>query len=207
MATEFSSIPVSALGVQELYELLSGAIQPRPVALVSTADETGRPNVAPFSFFNVMGVNPPCVVFGPSADGNGNDKATLRYIEATGEFVINLVSREMADGMAVAGMTSGEKWELAGLASTASSVVRPPRLVASPLQLECRLTQVVRMGATAFATRVVIGEIVHVHVVRSALLDPASIQPIARLGGAGYLDLGALEIFEVDGSKPAAKTS
>lgn len=197
----------SELGVQGLYEFLVGTVQPRPIALVSSESSDREPNLAPFSFFMVGGVNPPSLVFCPSANGRGEDKTTLRNIESTGEYVVNWVARDIAHQVGQAGTSQAGKWELTGLTPVASEQVRPARVGESLIQAECRLHQVVRHGAGPFASIYVIGEIVRLHVEPEILRAPGLFQPIVRMGGPQYLDLDGFEIFELEAAKPTPQTS
>src|SRR5271168_3804306 len=136
---------------RQVYKLMTGIIVPRPIALVSTMDRAGIRNLAPFSFFNGVGSVPPTVLFCPSvrgASGLAHDirKDTLRNVEETGEFVVNIVSDAIASQ---ANATSAEvppevdEFELSGLTPIASEAVRPPRVAESPAQMECKLMQVI----------------------------------------------------------------
>jgi flavin reductase (DIM6/NTAB) family NADH-FMN oxidoreductase RutF len=181
--------------VSEMYKLMVGLIVPRPVALVSTIDSDGVHNVAPFSFFNGIGSNPPTVLFctalrSASADRADNRKDTLRNVEQTGEFVINIVSSEIA---AATNATAAEvapevdEFELAGLTAIPSEVVRAPRVAESPAQLECKLLQIVFTGEASGAGVVIIGEIVRFHVqadlVDNFRIDPEKLDAVGRMAG------------------------
>jgi flavin reductase (DIM6/NTAB) family NADH-FMN oxidoreductase RutF len=181
--------------VSEIYKLMVGLIVPRPVALVSTVDRDGVPNVAPFSFFNGVGSNPPTVLFCPSLHSTSSDrlddrKDTLRNVEQTGEFVINIVSSAIA---AEANLTAADvspeidEFQLAGLTAIPSEVVRPPRVAESPAQMECTLLQIVFTGQGPGAGVVVLGEIVRLHI-RTDLeenfrIDPAKLDAVGRMAG------------------------
>ena len=135
--------------VLEVYRALIEVVTPRPIAWVTTVDRQGRVNLAPFSFFNAFGANPPVVVFSPTLRRDGSKKDTLLNVEATGEFVLNAAVAPLAEAV---NRTSAElphgqsEAELAGLALVASERVAPPRVAASPAHLECRLLQVVPVG-------------------------------------------------------------
>jgi flavin reductase (DIM6/NTAB) family NADH-FMN oxidoreductase RutF len=132
--------------VHEIYKLIVGLIVPRPVALVSTIDRDGVPNVAPFSFFSGVGSNPPTVLFCPSLRSSGDHrKDTLRNVEQTGEFVINIVSDSIAAAANATAADVGpevDEFELAGLTALPSESVRPPRVAESPAQMECKLPSI-----------------------------------------------------------------
>lgn len=188
-------ISPSTLPWQSLYKLMIGSIVPRAIGWVSTVDEAGEPNLAPFSFFTAAGANPPHVLFCPmirSTDGQSKD--TLHNVRATGEFVVNIVTEALGPAM---NLTSTEfpaevnEFAAAGLTPVPSVIVRPPRVGESPIHYECRLTQIIDLGHEAGAASVVIGQVVHLHVDDTLLIDGdkidiAQLQPIGRLAGNGY---------------------
>jgi len=183
---------------RQVYKLMTGIIVPRPVALVSTLDRNGVPNLAPFSFFTGVGSNPPTVLFcpvvrTPSAASEGEPdlrKDTLRNVEETGEFVVNVVS----DAIAAAANASAaevppevDEFVLSGLTPQPSQLVRPPRVAESPAQMECKLLQVIYTGHAPGAGVIVLGEIVRFHL-RSSLVedfrvDPAGLDAVGRMAG------------------------
>ncbi|MDE3187890.1 MAG: flavin reductase family protein [Acidobacteriota bacterium] len=180
---------------RQVYKLMTGIIVPRPVALVSTVDAEGVANLAPFSFFSGVGSAPPTVLFCPalrSARGDRPEqrKDTLRNVEETGEFVVNVVSEAMA---AAANATAAEvapevdEFELAGLTALASEAVRPPRVAESPAQMECRLLQVIYTSQAAGSGVIVLGEVVRFHVredlVDDFRVDPAGLDAVGRMAG------------------------
>jgi flavin reductase (DIM6/NTAB) family NADH-FMN oxidoreductase RutF len=192
------SVAPGDVSVPKLYELMVSAVQPRPIALVTTIAPSGLVNIAPFSFFMLGGVNPVSLMFCPSAKGDGTDKATLANIETSREFVVNIADRAMADGVGRAGATSGgEKVTETGFSLAESSIVKPPRVAESPVQFECQLHSVIRHGQGPFASIYVIGEVVMIHALPSVFENPAVLNPIGRLGGPKYLDLNGPEIFEL----------
>jgi flavin reductase (DIM6/NTAB) family NADH-FMN oxidoreductase RutF len=180
---------------QSLYKIMIGSIVPRPIGWISSVDEQGRHNLAPFSFFNAICPNPPSVLFCPLVRAtDGNRKDTLNNVRSTGEFVVNIVSEFLAEQM---NLTAGEypadvdEFELAHLTPTPSVKVRPPRVAESLIQYECTLTQIVDLGDHAGAGSVVIGRIVYVHLhdevmIGTDKIDIAKLQPIGRLAGNSY---------------------
>jgi len=171
---------------EEAYTILAGLVVPRPIALVTTVDGEGRVNAAPFSFFNVMGCDPPVVVLAPGDRAPGVPKDTARNIRLTGEFVVHMVDEPLAAAMnaCAASLPPGQS-EIAAaeLETVASRVVRPPRLVAAPAALECREWSTLEFGGN----RLIIGRVLHVHV-RDGLMDvetlamhPGKYQPIGRM--------------------------
>jgi flavin reductase (DIM6/NTAB) family NADH-FMN oxidoreductase RutF len=189
------SIHPSEHRVSEIYKLMTGLIVPRPVALVSTVDQDGVPNVAPFSFFSGVGSNPPTVLFCPalrSNDGSRPDdrKDTLRNVEQTREFVVNIVSSAIADASNLAAAEVGpevDEFQLAGLTPVPSEVVRAPRVAESPAQFECKLLEIVFTGKGSGAGVIVLGEIVCIHVARELedhfRIDPEKLDAVGRMAG------------------------
>src|SRR5271154_6951857 len=151
------------------YTLLASLVTPRPIALVTTLSADGHVNAAPFSFFNLLGANPPICAFAPGDRENGTPKDTALNIRATHEFVVNLVDESIAEAMnqCAASLPFGEN-ELthAGLTAAPSSVVKPPRIVEAPASLECVEWGTLQIGGN----RMVIGLIKRLHV-RDELFD------------------------------------
>ncbi len=151
------------------YPILASLVVPRPIALVTTVSPDGKINAAPFSFFNVLGVDPPILTVAPGDRTDGTPKDTARNIRLTHEFVVNLVDEALAEAMnkCAASLPYGED-ELchAGLRASASSVVKPPRIAESPASLECKEWGTLQIGDN----RVVIGLIKRVHL-RDELFD------------------------------------
>ena len=183
-------IDVATTPVVEVYHALTGIVTPRPIAWVTTVDVAGRVNLAPFSFFNAFGSNPPVVVFSPTNRRDGSKKDTLLNVEATGEFVVHAAVASLAE---VVNATSKElppgesEVELVGLHTTPSVKVRPPRLVEAPVAMECRVRQVIPVGSGAMAANLVIGEVLVMHVDDAVLdangrVDPRKLKTVARLG-------------------------
>jgi flavin reductase (DIM6/NTAB) family NADH-FMN oxidoreductase RutF len=180
---------------RQIYKLMVGIIVPRPIALVATVDRAGVANLAPFSFFNGVGSNPPTVLFCPTVRAPApvtqeTRKDTLRNVEETGEFVVNIVSDAIS---AQANATSAEvppevdEFVLSGLTPVASEVVRPPRVAESPAQMECKLLQVVYTGHNPGSGVVVLGEVVRFHIREDLFedfrIDPARLDAIGRMAG------------------------
>jgi len=185
------SIDPAKHSVLEVYKLMTGLIVPRPVALVSTVDKDGVANVAPFSFFCGVGSNPPTLLFCPSLRSSGDRrKDTLRNVEQTGEFVVNVVSDAIAAAANLSAAEVGpdvDEFELAGLTAVASEVVRAPRVAESPAQMECKLLQIVFTGDAPGAGVVVLGQIVRLHVnaelEENFRIDPAKLDAVGRMAG------------------------
>jgi flavin reductase (DIM6/NTAB) family NADH-FMN oxidoreductase RutF len=188
-----------------VYKLLTGAVVPRPIGWVSTVDAKGQPNLAPFSFFNAVCSRPPTLLFCPSVRStDANPKDTLNNLRQTGEFVVNIVTQELAEAMnktATELPAEVDEFSYAGLSAAPSLVVAPPRVAESPVHFECRLNQIIQIGDGGLgAGWIVIGEIVHLHVDERVLLpnykiDTAALQPIGRLAGPHYACIN--ETFEL----------
>jgi flavin reductase (DIM6/NTAB) family NADH-FMN oxidoreductase RutF len=192
-----------------IYKLLIGCVVPRPIAWVSTVSADGVRNLAPFSFFMAITNDPPTLAFssGPrgadvGAAGPPRLKDTVSNVEATREFVVNVVDDARAEAMNV---TSGEyppdvdEFALANLTAAPSVKVRPPRVADAPIAMECRLSQVLRVGRGPHS--LVIGEVVHFHV-RDDVYDPVTgridmfrLKPVGRLTGQMYTHVH--DIFEM----------
>jgi flavin reductase (DIM6/NTAB) family NADH-FMN oxidoreductase RutF len=197
-------IDVSSSDVVSVYQALVGVVTPRPIAWVTTLDAEGRVNLAPFSFFNAFGANPPVVVFSPTLRRDGSKKDTLRNLEAVPEFVLNAAVESLAGPM---NATSKElppgqsEAEHAGLELTPATRVRPPRVLASPVHLECRVRQILPIGDGPIAANLVIGEVLLIHIDDSVLdpsgrVDPRKLRTIARLGGDFYCR--STDLFEME---------
>ena len=181
----------TADNVVDIYHALTGVVTPRPIAWVTTLSAAGVVNLAPFSFFNAFGANPPVVVFSPTLTRNGTKKDTLRNIEATGEFVIHSSVASLAEAV---NLTSRElppdesEVELAGLHTTPSLKVKPPRITEAPTAFECRVMQIIPLGHGAISGNLVIGVVVMIHIADEVLdpagrVDPRKLKTVARLGG------------------------
>ena len=179
---------------RNVYKLMIGAIVPRPIAFVSTISPDGILNLAPFSFFMGVCANPPVIAFAPTIrPTDGRQKDTLNNIEATREFVVNIVSEEFAEKM---NQCSGEyppqvdEFAVSGLTPVASGLVKPPRVAESKVNMECRLFQLVRISDKPLGGSVVLGEIVRFHVDDALIddfrIDPDKLRAIGRMGGSGY---------------------
>jgi flavin reductase (DIM6/NTAB) family NADH-FMN oxidoreductase RutF len=179
---------------RDIAKLLVGVVVPRPIAFVSTLSAEGVLNLAPFSYFTVASSNPPVICFTPIIRRDGSKKDTLVNIEATGEFVVNVVSEEIAAQMNVC---SGEyapevdEFSVSGLTPVASDLVKPPRVKESHVNMECRLVQIVQVGTTAGGGSLVLGEVVRFHVdggiVTHEAIDPDKLRPVGRMGGPTYV--------------------
>ena len=184
------------LPYREWYRILISSVAPRPIAWVSTLNQAGQPNLAPFSFFNAFSGKPPIIGFAPGlrqTEDGPRQKDTLRNVRETGEFVVNVVTYDLAEAM---NLTSGEygstvnEFALAKLEMRASEVVKPPQVSLSPVSFECRLRQIVEFGSAGPAGSLVIGEIVAAHISESVMsdgrLDADALDLVGRMGGNQY---------------------
>ncbi|MFN8612044.1 MAG: flavin reductase family protein [Vulcanimicrobiota bacterium] len=193
----------SQLSAQDTYKLVVSTIVPRPIAWVTSLDQRGRLNAAPFSFFNAMSGQPPILVLGIGNREEGGPKDTLRNIQDTGEFVINLVNQELAQAMNVTATPFApgvNELNEAELESAPCHLVRPPRILKSPVAFECQLVQTVSVCP---ANTIVIGRALAMHIQDRYLLDPAKhyvdtpeLKLVGRMHGAGWYT-GTQELFQI----------
>lgn len=183
----------SEWSVQEIYRLLTALVVPRPIAWVSTLSADGVANVAPHSYFNMVSISPPHVVFSSSGV-----KDTLTNIRTSGEFVINIASQDVVEQMnASSAQMPLDEDEFAwfGIERTPSRIVAPPRVAACKAHLECRLSHEIPVG-NAY---VIIGEVVHLRVSPGAWsaggVDEKALDPVCRLSGTRYAGLG--DVFDL----------
>jgi flavin reductase (DIM6/NTAB) family NADH-FMN oxidoreductase RutF len=197
MDFDFSQLPAA-----ERYRLMTAAITPRPIAWVTTQSAAGARNAAPFSFFNMMGSEPPIVVIGMGRRADGSHKDSTANILETREFVVNLVSETDAAAMNLTSIDAPsdiDEIALAGLTTAPSLAVAPPRIATAPVAMECRLYQAQEIGRATL----IIGEVLRFHV-RDEFYDPASrrldtaaMQIVGRVHGAGGYVRGT-DLFELD---------
>ena len=188
-----------------LYNLLVGGVSPRPIALVSTISKNGIPNLAPFSFFNAFGMNPPCIVFSPvrrSRDGSLKD--TLVNIKDTKECVVQVVPFKLVEQVNLAStefLPDINEFEKSGLTPIASHLVKPNRVAESPFQMECKLLQIIPIGESNGSANLVVCEIVKIHYEDSFLkgdfLDPNLMDLVGRNGGEYYTRASGSALFEI----------
>lgn len=189
MEFDFTTLPP-----KDRYRLLIGSVVPRPIALVTTRDERGIPNAAPFSFFNCFSHDPPIVALGMELRAEGGLKDTVRIIRVTREFVVNLVDEAIAERMNICAVDFPEgmnELSEAGLTAVPSSVVKPPRIAESPVNMECKLIEELRFGEGGKRS-IVLGEVLRFHI-RDEVLAPGgridldAMKPVGRLAGSGYV--------------------
>ncbi|WP_405268802.1 flavin reductase family protein [Cellulophaga sp. Ld12] len=179
----------------KLHGYLLGAVGPRPIAFASTLDENGRPNLSPFSFFNVFSANPPILIFSPARRVRDNTtKHTLENCLQTKEVVINVVNFDMVQQMSLSSTEYPEgenEFKKAGLTMLASEVVAPFRVAESPVQFECKVIKIEALGENGGAGNLIFSEVVKVHVDKAILdengsIDQRKIDLVARMGGNWY---------------------
>ena len=199
-------LEVPALSVLERYKLLVGLVFPRPIALISTRSENGIANCAPFSYFNAVCEDPMLVVLSFNRRNDGRMKHSLANLLRTGEFVVNLVDENIANGMHV---SSGEfaddvsEFAEAGFTEAPSRMVAHPRIAEAPASFECRLYRRIEVGPVR---DIILGEVVHIHA-RDGLIDASTkrvsengYRPVGRLYGNRYCT--TRERFELPGTLP-----
>jgi flavin reductase (DIM6/NTAB) family NADH-FMN oxidoreductase RutF len=190
---------------REIFQALTSLVAPRPIAFVSTLSARGEGNLAPFSYFNLGGGNPPSVVFSVLNDRQGREKDTLLNIRETGEYCISVVPRPMVERM---NLTSPRyprgvnEFGISGLTPAPSELIAPPRVAESPVALECRRHTIVAHGAGPLAGNYIIGEVLLI-LFDEAILDPQGrIDPerlglVGRLGGDWYALAAGNALFEL----------
>ncbi len=191
------------LEASAIYKLLTGSVIPRPIGWISTIDQNGINNLAPFSYFNILGDDPPHIMFSTRRDNNTN-KDTLNNVLNNKQFVVNMVTEELVEQMnATAQSVPSEvdEFELVGLTPLPSTLIKPNRVKESPITFECEMVHhyFLENSKTGGAC-VVIGRVIMMHIDESVLLDNYKInmetyKPVSRLAGANYTKIG--EVFSI----------
>jgi flavin reductase (DIM6/NTAB) family NADH-FMN oxidoreductase RutF len=184
---------------------LCAGVAPRPIAFASTVSAAGVRNLAPFSFFNAFGSNPPMLAFAPNRRGrDGSVKHTYLNAVAVGEFVIATVSHAMVQQMNVASAEYGDgvdEFLMSGFTPRPARFVKAALVAESPFQMECRLHQVIELGGGPGSGILILGEVLCFHVqealMKGELPDPAKLDQVGRLGGAYYTRAFGEALFEV----------
>lgn len=193
---------------QSVYKIMTGSVLPRPIGWISTIDMDGRPNLAPFSFFNAVCSNPPTVLFCSSIRGSdGKAKDTLNNVRATKEFVVNIVTDELFQAMNASSIEAPagfNEFDYAGLTLAPSISVKPPRVAESPIHFECKLREIIEIGTDPGGGSIVIGTIVHIHANDEVMIgrdkiNLSALKPIGRLMGNSYCRV--TDIIEIERPK------
>jgi flavin reductase (DIM6/NTAB) family NADH-FMN oxidoreductase RutF len=191
---------------QQLHAYLLGAVGPRPIAFASTIDKEGRPNLAPFSFFNVFSSNPPIAIFSPNRAGRtGATKHTHDNVKEVPEVVLNIVNYDMVQQMSLSSSPypkGVDEFVKAGLHKLPSEKVKPFRVAESPVTLECKVNQVIELGEHGGAGNLIVCEVLLMHIKEEMLdekgvIDQRKIDQVARMGGNWYCRAHGDALFEV----------
>lgn len=178
-----------------LHKYLLSAVAPRPIAFASTIDQNGRPNLSPFSFFNVFSANPPILIFSPARRvRNNTTKHTLKNAQSTKEVVINVVNYDIVQQMSLSSSDYAEgvnEFEKSGLTMLKSDLIKPFRVAESPVQLECKVNDIVELGTQGGAGNLIICEVVKMHINNAVLgedgtIDQEKLDLVSRAGGSYY---------------------
>lgn len=204
------SIEPKELSPAKLQSYLQSAVAPRPIAFASTIGENGKPNLSPFSFFNVFSSNPPILIFSPARRVRNNTvKHTLINCEATKEVVINVVNYDIVQQMSLSSTEYADgvnEFLKSGLTMLPSDIVKPFRVAESPVQFECKVNEIIALGNEGGAGNLIICEVVKIHIHETILdengtIDQYKIDLVSRLGGNWY-SRSNQGLFEVE--KPLA---
>ena len=205
-ARAFRRVDPATTETRDLHQYMVGLIGPRPIAFVSTVDDTGHANVAPYSFFNAFSSNPPIVVFSSNRRVTDNTtKDTLANVRATGECVINVVNHAILHQMALASVewpAEVSEFDIAGFTRVASEQVRPPRVAESPAALECRVRDIITLGEAGGAGHLIVCDVLLIHVDETVLddrnrIDPHRLDLMGRLGRSFYVRASGEAVFPV----------
>ncbi|MBK7409952.1 MAG: flavin reductase family protein [Saprospirales bacterium] len=203
-------IDPKSTSVKDLHQFMVGSIAPRPIAFVSTIDEEGRPNLAPYSFFNAFSSNPPVVIFSSNRRVKDNTtKDTLSNVLATKEVVINVVNYSIVRQMAIASGRFAKgvsEFEKAGLTPIASDLVKPFRVKESPVQLECKVADVITLGEHGGAGHLVICHVLRMHIDERVVdehnrINPHKLDLMGRMGRAYYVRASGDAIYTIPQSE------
>lgn len=215
------------IATKDLHQFMLAAVAPRPIAFASTISVDGVPNLAPYSFFNAFSSNPPIVIFSSNRRvANNTTKDTLKNVEDTGEVVINVVSHSIVRQMAIASVEYGpevNEFVKAGFTPLPSELIRPFRVAESPVQMECKVDQILPLGEGGGAGNLIVCRIVLMHISESVLndkgrIDPHKIDLMGRMGRFYYARASGAAVEEIvqevtvisvgfDGLPPAVRHS
>tara|TARA_B100001564_G_scaffold29043_1_gene21431 strand:- start:10 stop:849 length:840 start_codon:yes stop_codon:yes gene_type:complete len=208
-----TSIDAKSTKSKDLYRYLSDAITPRPIAFVSSIDKEGNKNLSPFSFFNVFSIDPPVLVFSPVKRTRDNtNKDTLENVKEINECVISLVTEEIAQQVSLASSefdSNINEFKKAGLTEVKSECIAPSRVMESPINFECKVTQIIALGSNGGAGNLVICEVLKIHIDNRVLENDQTINPfklniVSRYGKNWYGKTTTDSLYEI--AKPISKT-
>lgn len=189
------SISPKDISIAQLQGYLQGAVSPRPIAFASTMDKNGKPNLSPFSFFNVFSANPPILIFSPARRVRGNTtKHTLQNAQETKQVVINVVNYDIVQQMSLSSTEYAQgvnEFLKSGLTPIPSELVKPYRVAESPVQFECKVNEIIELGQEGGAGNLIICEVLKIHINEAVLdengnIDQYKIDLVSRMGGNWY---------------------
>ena len=200
------SIDPISLQTKELHKILLSSIAPRPIAFASTVDSIGNVNLSPFSYFNVFSSNPPILIFSPSRRVRDNTtKHTLENAMETKEVVINVVNFPIVEQMSKSSVEYEKgvnEFIETGLTQVKSLLVKPPRVLESPISFECRVQEIISLGESGGAGQLIIAKVVQIHIDKKFLdkngdIDSEKLDLVARMGGDWYTRSTKESMFKI----------
>lgn len=200
------SIDPISLQTKELHKILLSSIAPRPIAFASTVDSSGNVNLSPFSYFNVFSSNPPILIFSPSRRVRDNTtKHTLENAMETKEVVINVVNFPIVEQMSKSSIEYEKgvnEFIETGLTQVKSLLVKPPRVLESPISFECRVQEIISLGESGGAGQLIIAKVVQIHIDKKFLdkngdIDSEKLDLVARMGGDWYTRSTKESMFKI----------
>jgi len=200
------TIDPTQIATRDLHQFILGAVSPRPIAFASTISTDGVPNIAPYSFFNAFSSNPPILIFSSNRRvANNTTKDTLKNVQDTGEVVINVVPHSIVRQMAMASIewsSEVNEFEKTGLTPLASDLVKPFRIAESPVQMECKVEQILPLGDQGGAGNLIVCRIVRMHIAEEVLnengrIDPHKIDLMGRMGRFWYVRASGNALEEI----------
>jgi flavin reductase (DIM6/NTAB) family NADH-FMN oxidoreductase RutF len=210
---DFLTINPKETALPQLHQYLLGSVGPRPICFASTIDAEGKPNLAPFSFFNVVSANPPVLVFAPNNSGrDGSPKHTYLNAKEVPEVVVNVVTYGMVQQMNVAAAPWDKgisEFEKAGFTPLASDLIKPLRVKESPVQMECRVLEIKEFGTGGGAGNLIMAEVLKIHINvdfigEDGKIDQTKIDLVGRMGGSWYCRTTPDALFQL--SQPMQPT-
>ena len=206
MMKNIKSIDPINLEVKELHKILLSSVAPRPIAFASTVDSNGNVNLSPFSYFNVFSSNPPILIFSPSRRVRDNTtKHTLENAKQTKEVVINVVNFPIVEQMSKSSIEYEKgvnEFIETGLTQVKSVLVKPPRVLESPISFECNVQDIVSLGESGGAGQLIIAKVVQIHIDKKFLdkngdIDSEKLDLVARMGGHWYTRSTKESMFKI----------